>query len=70
MLALQYTWLEEDLATVDRSRTPWLIVLLHAPWYNSYNAHQQVHPFYCTVFFIVAPARCYTIVGLSENCTI
>jgi len=25
---------------VDRERTPWLIVLLHAPWYNSNWAHQ------------------------------
>jgi acid phosphatase type 7 len=24
---------------VNRSETPWLIVLMHAPWYNSYNYH-------------------------------
>lgn len=23
----------------DRSITPWLIVLLHSPWYTSYNGH-------------------------------
>ncbi|XAR64659.1 Acid phosphatase [Bertholletia excelsa] len=28
----QYKWLEADLAGVDRRETPWLIVLLHAPW--------------------------------------
>ncbi|KAI7751662.1 hypothetical protein M8C21_004094, partial [Ambrosia artemisiifolia] len=36
----QYMWLTNDLAKVDRSVTPWLIVLLHAPWYNSNMAHQ------------------------------
>jgi hypothetical protein len=29
----------KDLKTVDRSRTPWLIVSFHAPWYNSNYAH-------------------------------
>jgi acid phosphatase type 7 len=36
----QYKWLVSDLAKVDRSVTPWLIVLLHAPWYNTNTAHQ------------------------------
>ena len=36
----QYKWLEADLAKLDRSRTPWLIVGMHAPWYNSNVAHQ------------------------------
>ncbi|XP_051115375.1 purple acid phosphatase-like isoform X2 [Andrographis paniculata] len=35
----QYTWLEEELPKVNRSETPWLIVLMHSPWYNSYNYH-------------------------------
>ncbi|KAJ0600631.1 putative Acid phosphatase [Helianthus annuus] len=35
----QYKWLEEELPKVNRTETPWLIVLLHAPWYNSYNYH-------------------------------
>ncbi|XP_077219965.1 purple acid phosphatase 2-like isoform X2 [Tasmannia lanceolata] len=35
----QYTWLEQELPKVDRNETPWLIVLLHSPWYNSYNYH-------------------------------
>jgi 2',3'-cyclic-nucleotide 2'-phosphodiesterase (5'-nucleotidase family) len=25
---------------VDRTKTPWLIAILHAPWYNSNSAHQ------------------------------
>ncbi|KAJ3670631.1 hypothetical protein LUZ60_008057 [Juncus effusus] len=36
----QYKWLVKDLAKVDRSVTPWLFVLLHAPWYNTNTAHQ------------------------------
>uniref|UniRef100_A0A7N0ZU88 Purple acid phosphatase n=1 Tax=Kalanchoe fedtschenkoi TaxID=63787 RepID=A0A7N0ZU88_KALFE len=36
----QYKWLQADLAKVDRSVTPWLIVLLHAPWYNTNVAHK------------------------------
>ncbi|KAH7675619.1 Acid phosphatase protein [Dioscorea alata] len=36
----QYAWLKADLAKVDRVKTPWLLVLLHAPWYNSNYAHQ------------------------------
>uniref|UniRef100_A0A7C9A4L0 Purple acid phosphatase n=1 Tax=Opuntia streptacantha TaxID=393608 RepID=A0A7C9A4L0_OPUST len=35
----QYKWLEEELPKVDRTETSWLIVLLHSPWYNSYNYH-------------------------------
>ena len=36
----QYQWLQADLSRVDRVRTPWLIVVFHTPWYNSYTAHQ------------------------------
>ncbi|WVZ85531.1 hypothetical protein U9M48_032448 [Paspalum notatum var. saurae] len=36
----QYRWLARDLAAVDRRATPWLVVLLHAPWYNTNAAHQ------------------------------
>lgn len=31
----QYAWLQRDLATVDRSRTPWVIVEMHRPMYNN-----------------------------------
>nr|ABQ50886.1 purple acid phosphatase [Lolium multiflorum] len=34
-----YKWLEAEFPKVNRSETPWLIVLMHAPWYNSYNYH-------------------------------
>ena len=36
---LQRRWLEDDLSSVDRSATPWLIVMMHAPFYNSNQAH-------------------------------
>lgn len=36
----QYKWLQADLAKVDRGRTPWVVVIIHAPWYNSNEAHQ------------------------------
>lgn len=36
----QYMWLQADLTAVDRTKTPWIFVLLHAPWYNSNLAHQ------------------------------
>ncbi|CAI0423667.1 unnamed protein product [Linum tenue] len=36
----QYTWLAADLAKIDRKATPWVVVLLHAPWYNTNEAHQ------------------------------
>lgn len=35
----QRAWLERDLARVDRGRTPWLLVGMHAPWYSSNTAH-------------------------------
>jgi hypothetical protein len=33
-------FLKADLATVNRATTPWLLVIIHAPWYNSNSAHQ------------------------------
>ncbi|XP_019165536.1 PREDICTED: purple acid phosphatase 2-like [Ipomoea nil] len=35
----QYMWLKQELTKVNRNETPWLIVLMHAPWYNSYDYH-------------------------------
>jgi hypothetical protein len=37
--SVQYKWLESDLASIDRTKTPWLIVVMHCPWYNSNLAH-------------------------------
>ncbi|KAA8516706.1 hypothetical protein F0562_016788 [Nyssa sinensis] len=38
--SLQYKWLQADLRKVNRRKTPWIVVLIHAPWYNSNTAHQ------------------------------
>lgn len=35
----QWHWLWDELQRVDREKTPWLIVLMHAPLYNSNEAH-------------------------------
>jgi hypothetical protein len=35
----QRAWLENDLATVNRTLTPWVIVLFHEPYVNSNKAH-------------------------------
>jgi len=37
----QYKWLVADLAKIDRKKTPWVAVFLHAPWYNSNSHHQK-----------------------------
>ncbi|AQK89019.1 purple acid phosphatase [Zea mays] len=35
----QWEWLRAELARVDRAATPWLIVLVHSPWYSSNGYH-------------------------------
>ncbi|CAL5370063.1 unnamed protein product [Camellia sinensis] len=35
----QYKWLEQELPKINRYETPWVIVILHAPWYNSNHYH-------------------------------
>ncbi|XP_062109193.1 purple acid phosphatase 15-like [Humulus lupulus] len=37
----QYKWLEDDLASVDREVTPWLVASWHAPWYSTYTSHYR-----------------------------
>ena len=34
----QYKWLEEDLPKVNRTETPWLIVLMNSPYYKKNGA--------------------------------
>lgn len=31
----QYEWLKEDLESLNRNITPWVIAFTHGPWYNS-----------------------------------
>ncbi|KAE7997684.1 hypothetical protein FH972_002294 [Carpinus fangiana] len=35
----QWMWLKEEFGRVDREKTPWLIILMHVPIYNSNEAH-------------------------------
>ncbi|KAG2631070.1 hypothetical protein PVAP13_3KG571100 [Panicum virgatum] len=35
----QWAWLQAELRRVDRKVTPWLVVLMHSPWYNSNGYH-------------------------------
>ncbi|XP_030482054.2 bifunctional purple acid phosphatase 26 [Cannabis sativa] len=35
----QWMWLREELKRVNRSETPWLIVVMHVPLYNSDQVH-------------------------------
>ena len=35
----QMDWLTKDLAAVDRSVTPWVVVNFHQPYMNSNEAH-------------------------------
>jgi hypothetical protein len=38
--SLQYQWLTNYLTTsIDRDETPFVIAIMHAPWYNSNNGH-------------------------------
>lgn len=38
----QRAWLEQDLASVDRAKTPWLVVELHRPMYTNEQAPDQI----------------------------
>eukprot|EP00980_Cylindrotheca_fusiformis_P011420 scaffold2644_cov129-Cylindrotheca_fusiformis.AAC.10 len=37
----QYTWLKTELESIDRSVTPWVLISLHTPLYNSYAVHMH-----------------------------
>jgi hypothetical protein len=38
--SLQYAWLKNYLSTrINRERTPWIIAMMHAPFYNSNRGH-------------------------------
>ncbi|XP_047052726.1 probable purple acid phosphatase 20 [Lolium rigidum] len=36
----QHSWLQGDLAMIDRGKVSFVVALVHAPWYNSNKAHQ------------------------------
>ena len=38
-MSLQQRWLRRTIATIDRAATPWVVAMMHAPWYNSNVGH-------------------------------
>lgn len=46
----QWVWLKSEIQHVDREKTPWLIVLMHAPLYNSNSFHYMEGESMRTVF--------------------
>ncbi|KAL4419215.1 hypothetical protein ABPG77_010657, partial [Micractinium sp. CCAP 211/92] len=46
----QYKWLVKDLEAVDRQRTPWLVVYMHASMYHSYVAQYMQANTFRTVY--------------------
>lgn len=39
----QYQWLEKDLASIDRTKTPWVIAMSHRPMYSSEVSSYQLN---------------------------
>lgn len=39
----QYQWLADDLASVDRTKTPWIIAMSHRPMYSSNSASYETY---------------------------
>lgn len=37
----QYRFLDRELRGANRLRTPWLIIMMHAPWYSSLTKHYK-----------------------------
>jgi len=37
--SVQYVWLQRDLEAVDRTRTPWVVMSWHVPFYTSSLTH-------------------------------
>ena len=39
--SIQHTWVQEELAAVDRVITPWVVAVLHTPMYNTFALHRH-----------------------------
>ena len=37
--SLQFNWLQNNLALINRKITPWVIIVMHCPWYSSNINH-------------------------------
>lgn len=38
-ISLQFNWLQNNLQLVNRTATPWIIIVMHCPWYSSNMNH-------------------------------
>ena len=65
----QHAWLRRDLAAVDRRGTPWLLVLMHVPWYNTNWAHQgEAESLRRAMESLLYEARVDVVLRLSHPC--
>jgi len=37
----QYEWLKAELASIDRQKTPWVLLTMHPPIYNTFSLHHH-----------------------------
>jgi len=37
----QYEWLKAELASIDRQKTPWVLLTMHPPIYNTFDLHHH-----------------------------
>jgi len=37
----QYRWVSSELRHLDRSKIPWVVVVMHCPFYNTFASHQN-----------------------------
>mmetsp|Transcript_3373 Transcript_3373/g.5194 ORF Transcript_3373/g.5194 Transcript_3373/m.5194 type:complete len:627 (-) Transcript_3373:79-1959(-) len=37
----QYNWLVEELESLDREETPWLVIMMHTQFYTTFKAHND-----------------------------
>jgi len=58
----QHSWLVSDLASVDRSRTPWLVVVFHCPWCVRRPCVVWFCLCVCSFFFV-----CLFVCGVKEG---
>ena len=53
--SVMYRWLEDDLESVDRKLTAWIVVIFHTPWYSSfmgsYRENAEMQLFMETLFY-------------------
>ena len=37
----QHQWIVKELSSIDRKATPWVFVMIHAPYYHTYYSHYK-----------------------------